>query len=107
MAERTDDGRRYMPKLKCPYGNHRFADVPDVALRNDSELKRLSEAYWSAPTATKRLLSVSRLYTKSQQNRQVSLRLASPCNCHFAWRTQSILPAVNSGKKGSVSIVKP
>ena len=44
MAERTDDGRRYMPKLKCPYGNHRFADVPDVALRNDSELKRLSEA---------------------------------------------------------------
>ncbi len=44
MAERTDDGRRYMPKLKCPYGNHRFADVPDVLLRNDSELKRLSEA---------------------------------------------------------------
>ena len=44
MAERTDDGRRYMPKMKCPYGNHRFADVPDVALRNDSELKRLSEA---------------------------------------------------------------
>lgn len=42
MAERTDDGRRHMPKLKCPYGNHRFADVPDVALRNDSELKRLS-----------------------------------------------------------------
>lgn len=44
MAERTDDGRRHMPKLKCPYGNHRFADVPDVALRNDSELKCLSEA---------------------------------------------------------------
>lgn len=44
MAERTDDGRRYMPKLKCPYGNHRFADVPNVLLRNDSELKRLSEA---------------------------------------------------------------
>lgn len=43
MAERTDDGRRYMPKLKCPYGNHRFADVPNVALRNNSELKRLSE----------------------------------------------------------------
>ena len=32
MAERTDDGRRYMPKLKCPYGNHRFADVPNVLL---------------------------------------------------------------------------
>ena len=44
MAERTDDGRRYMPKMKCTYGNHRFADVPDLALRNDSELKRLSEA---------------------------------------------------------------
>ena len=44
MAERTDDGRRYMPKMKCPYGNHRFADVPDLPLRNDSELKRLSEA---------------------------------------------------------------
>ena len=44
MAERTDDGRRYMSKMKCPYGNHRFADVPDLALRNDSELKRLSEA---------------------------------------------------------------
>lgn len=43
MAERTDDGRRHMPKLKCPYGNHRFADVPDVAHRSDSELKRLSE----------------------------------------------------------------
>lgn len=44
MAERTNDGRRMMPKMKCPYGNHRFADVPDVALRNDSEIKRLSEA---------------------------------------------------------------
>ena len=44
MAERTNDGRRMMPKMKCPYGNHRFADVPDLALRNDSELKRLSEA---------------------------------------------------------------
>ena len=44
MSNIHDDGRRYMPKMKCPYGNHRFADVPDVALRNDSELKRLSEA---------------------------------------------------------------
>ena len=44
MANKTDDGRRYMPKLKCPYGNHRFADVPNVLLRNDSELKRLSDA---------------------------------------------------------------
>lgn len=43
MAERIDDGRRYMPKLKCPYGNHRFADVPNVFLRNNSELRRFSE----------------------------------------------------------------
>ena len=28
-------------------------------------------------------------------------------NCRFAWRIRSILPAVNSGKKGAVSIVKP
>ena len=29
-----DDGFRYMPKLRCPYGNHRFGDVPDVNFRN-------------------------------------------------------------------------
>ena len=44
MAERIDDGRRRMPKLKCPYGNHRVADVVDVMLRNDSELVKLAEA---------------------------------------------------------------
>ena len=44
MAERIDDGRRKMPKIKCPYGNHRFADVPNLSLRNGSELKKLSEA---------------------------------------------------------------
>ena len=38
-----DDGCRHMPKLKCPYGNHRFADVPDVAFRNELELRRLKE----------------------------------------------------------------
>ena len=29
-----DDGFRHMPKLRCPYGNHRFGDVPDVDFRN-------------------------------------------------------------------------
>lgn len=43
MVERIDDGRRKMPKMKCPYGNHRFADVADVMLRNDSELVKFSE----------------------------------------------------------------
>ena len=38
-----DDGYRHMPKLKCPYGNHRFADVPDKAFRNELELHRLKE----------------------------------------------------------------
>ena len=44
MSTKNNDGRRMMPKMKCPYGNHRFADVPDIALRNDSELKKLYEA---------------------------------------------------------------
>ena len=38
-----DDGCRHMPKLKCPYGNHRFADVPDVDFRNVLELRKLKE----------------------------------------------------------------
>ena len=41
--QRQNDGRRFMPKLKCPYGNHRFGDVPDVALRNESVLTRLQD----------------------------------------------------------------
>ena len=41
---RTDDGCRHMPKLKCPYGNHRFADVPDVNFRNVLELRKLNES---------------------------------------------------------------
>ena len=69
MAERTDDGRRYMPKLKCPYGNHRFADVPNVLLRNDSELKRLSDA--SPPSENhaprRKLLQLRILSAKGQE----------------------------------------
>ena len=34
------DGHKNMPKLKCPYGNHRFADVPDKELRNKTILKK-------------------------------------------------------------------
>ena len=46
MPDRTrpDDGCRHMPKLKCPYGNHRFADVPDVNFRNVLELRKLKES---------------------------------------------------------------
>ena len=46
MPDRTrpDDGCRHMPKLKCPYGNHRFADVPDVNFRNVLELRELKES---------------------------------------------------------------
>ena len=39
-----DDGCRHMPKLKCPYGNHRFADVPDKDFRNVLELRKLKES---------------------------------------------------------------
>ena len=75
MAERTDDGRRYMPKMKCPYGNHRFADVPDLALRNDSELKRLSEAanidyFLECPRCHQKVaLSIRVLRTRSTMRR--------------------------------------
>ena len=75
MAERTDDGRRHMPKMKCPYGNHRFADVPDVALRNDSELKRLSEAsdidyILECPSVIKRWCCLSKCYEHVRQSSQ-------------------------------------
>ena len=38
---RTDDGRRAMPKLKCPLCGKRCADVADAKLRNKSVLKPL------------------------------------------------------------------
>ena len=83
MAERTDDGRRYMPKMKCPYGNHRFADVPDVALRNDSELKRLSEAsdidyILECPTCHQKVaLSIKALRTRpTEQPRIIARQIA-------------------------------
>ena len=37
----TDDGRRAMPKLKCPLCGKRCVDVADAKLRNKSELKPL------------------------------------------------------------------
>ena len=48
---RTDDGCRHMPKLKCPYGNHRFADVPDVNFRNVLELRKLKDSHLSEMSA--------------------------------------------------------
>ena len=43
MVITHDDGRRKMPKLKCPYGNHRFADVSTASLRNNCQLIKLHE----------------------------------------------------------------
>ena len=34
----SDDGRRYMPKLKCPYCNRRFVDVVDSRTKNESSV---------------------------------------------------------------------
>ena len=77
MAERTDDGRKYMPKLKCPYGNHRFADVPNVLceMTVSSSVSRKHPTritYWSVRTVMERLLSASRLYTQDQTSLQDS-----------------------------------
>lgn len=77
MAERTDDGRRHMPKLKCPYGNHRFADVPDVSLRNGSEPKRLSELSEAdyipeCPRCHQKVDLCINLYTQDQPSSQGS-----------------------------------
>ena len=77
MAVRINDGRRYMPKMKCPYGNHRFADVPDIALRNDSELKRLSEAssidyILECPICHQKVaLMIKSLRTRSDENPRI------------------------------------
>lgn len=83
MAERIDDGRRHMPKLKCPYGNHRFADVPDVAFRNDSELKRLSETsdadyILECPHCHRKVgLCIKALHTRpNEQPRLIATRVA-------------------------------
>ena len=38
-----DDGRRLMPKIKCPYCNKRLADVANSKLRNESMIARISD----------------------------------------------------------------
>ena len=43
MAIYIDDGRRKMPKLKCPYCSKRFADVSSPSLRNESSLLKLQD----------------------------------------------------------------
>lgn len=32
------DGRKYLPKLKCPYCFKRFGDLPNTELKNKSKL---------------------------------------------------------------------
>ena len=34
----NDDGRRLLPKIKCPYCCKRFGDLPSRELKNHSEL---------------------------------------------------------------------
>ena len=34
----NDDGRRSLPKIKCPYCGKRFGDFPSKELKNQSEL---------------------------------------------------------------------
>ena len=41
---RNDDGRRKMPKMRCPFCHARLLDVADVQLKNQSELLPLTEA---------------------------------------------------------------
>ena len=41
---RNDDGRRSMPKLRCPHCGSRLLDVSDAKLKNQSELKPLTFA---------------------------------------------------------------
>lgn len=40
---RIDDGRRKMPKLKCPYCNKRVCDLPNTALKNSCTLIETNE----------------------------------------------------------------
>lgn len=34
----NDDGRRHLPKMKCPYCYKRFGDLPNRELKNRSKL---------------------------------------------------------------------
>lgn len=45
MAERTDDGRRYMPKLKCPYCMGRAIDSRSATTKNAIELMAIDSAH--------------------------------------------------------------
>ena len=40
-----DDGRRHMPKMKCPRCGGRAIDVANTSLRNASVLTQLSDTY--------------------------------------------------------------
>ena len=43
-THQIDDGRRNMPKLRCPHCRSRLLDVSDAKLKNQSELKPLTFA---------------------------------------------------------------
>ena len=40
---RLDDGRRKMPKLKCPHCNKRVIDLPNKELKNNCTLIKTNE----------------------------------------------------------------
>ena len=43
MMSKIDDGRRKMPKLKCPYCDKRVADLPSKDIKNISNLVKENE----------------------------------------------------------------
>lgn len=42
--QKHDDGRRKMPKMRCPFCHARLLDVADAQLKNQSELLPLTAA---------------------------------------------------------------
>ena len=85
-----DDGFRHMPKLRCPYGNHRFGDVPDVDFRNTVTLLKYEngrkygygDAIFICPVCHQRAVVQKRAWTSESTllcNRNIMpLRAANP-----------------------------
>lgn len=72
---RNDDGRRNMPKMRCPFCHARLLDVSDVQLKNQSELKPLIFAdhpdyILKCPECKKDLaLLIKRLHERRAENK--------------------------------------
>ena len=78
-----DDGRRNMPKMRCPYCGSRLLDVSDAKLRNPSELKPLTSAgkadyVLECPKCKNALgLSIKTLHERRTENAEVNSTAAS------------------------------